>query len=121
MQPLPNTEVRNCEHESHGDEPARAVTQIRFAVAGEVKEFWGCLEHRHATDFGYVPPKSDVEQLASAAPAETPKATAENDRSREISDGDDSESGAELNEPLPPSEYGDDAEEDAQNAEEEAR
>ncbi|KKM21572.1 hypothetical protein LCGC14_1634040, partial [marine sediment metagenome] len=51
MQSLPNTEVRNCDHESHGDNAARAVTSIRFAVDGEIKDFWGCLAHRHATDF----------------------------------------------------------------------
>jgi len=63
---LPNTEMQYCDHESHDEQPARAVTRFRFAVAGELQEFWGCLEHRQAQDFGYVPPKSVEETLAGA-------------------------------------------------------
>ncbi len=90
MQSLPNTEVRNCDHESHGDNAARAVTSIRFAVDGEIKDFWGCLAHRHATDFGYIAPKSDIDQLASAA-AKKPETASEDRPSEETSDPADGE------------------------------
>ena len=95
MVQLPNTEIHNCEHPSHGDEPARAVTQIRFALGGEIVERWGCLEHRSATDFGYVPPKGVEETLAGAA---KPKAdeTASEDRPREANaDGSGEAQGSE--------------------------
>ncbi|KKL04541.1 hypothetical protein LCGC14_2615020, partial [marine sediment metagenome] len=67
---LPNTEMQYCDHESHDEVPARAVTRIRFAVDGELQEFWGCLAHRQAMDFGYVPPKSVEETLAGAVKPE---------------------------------------------------
>ncbi len=91
MVQLPNTEIHNCEHPSHGDEPARAVTQIRFALGGEIVERWGCLEHRSATDFGYVPPKGVEETLAGAAKPKAEETASEDRPSEAIADESDEE------------------------------